>query len=413
MKMKNILSAFIALIPALAFGQISGGSGNNGGVSPPGNGSVKSVSVVTANGVSGTVATATTTPAITISLGAITPNSVTIGSGTGLAEFTTGLLAPISVVGSGNALTALNSVTSAATQNFTISTGTFGPAVVFTSATGVANFNASIAVTGSINIGTGTILSMPSAATLQVSGSSPGAIALRYIQGAGSATLNGNLIDLGATANANLNLSTSGQTGDITFTTGSTPTTALTLSHTSQAATFGGTIATAAPSGGTAAAWNLGSFVSTPPTGTSGYLQTAVAGTAYSVPVGPVSLVRTTGRVTAQTAAAASIATYTVGASDGTFLVSGNVLVTASVTNSFIETCAYTDESNTARTLTLTFSNVGGTFLTTITNVTGTGAYEGIPLHIRAKAGTTITFATVGTFTSVTYNAEGEVRQIN
>lgn len=42
----------------------------------PGAGSVTSVSVVTANGVSGTVATATTTPAITLTLGAITPTSV-------------------------------------------------------------------------------------------------------------------------------------------------------------------------------------------------------------------------------------------------------------------------------------------------------------------------------------------------
>ena len=41
-----------------------------------GTGSVTSVSVVTANGVSGSVATATTTPAITLTLGAITPSSV-------------------------------------------------------------------------------------------------------------------------------------------------------------------------------------------------------------------------------------------------------------------------------------------------------------------------------------------------
>lgn len=41
-----------------------------------GSGTVTSVSVVTANGVSGTVATATTTPAITLVLGAITPSSV-------------------------------------------------------------------------------------------------------------------------------------------------------------------------------------------------------------------------------------------------------------------------------------------------------------------------------------------------
>lgn len=52
-----------------------------------GSGSVTTVSVVTANGVSGSVATATTTPAITLTLGAITPssvngNTITTGSGT-------------------------------------------------------------------------------------------------------------------------------------------------------------------------------------------------------------------------------------------------------------------------------------------------------------------------------------------
>lgn len=41
-----------------------------------GSGTVTSVSVVTANGISGSVATATTTPAITLTLGAITPTSV-------------------------------------------------------------------------------------------------------------------------------------------------------------------------------------------------------------------------------------------------------------------------------------------------------------------------------------------------
>lgn len=118
------------------------------------------------------------------------------------------------------------------------------------------------------------------------------------------------------------------------------------------------------------------------------------------------------GRVTAQTAAAAAIATYTVGAADGTFIVSGNVLVTAAVTASFAMTVTYTDESNTSRTLTLNFSQVNGTLLNTITNVTGTGAYEGVPLQIRCKAATSITFATSGTFTSITYNAEGYIQQI-
>ena len=54
--------------------------------SPVGTGTVTSVSVTTANGVSGSVATATTTPAITLSLGAITPTSVvSTGALTGTA----------------------------------------------------------------------------------------------------------------------------------------------------------------------------------------------------------------------------------------------------------------------------------------------------------------------------------------
>lgn len=43
-----------------------------------GSGTVTSVSIVTANGISGSVATATTTPAITLTLGAITPSAVQI-----------------------------------------------------------------------------------------------------------------------------------------------------------------------------------------------------------------------------------------------------------------------------------------------------------------------------------------------
>lgn len=123
------------------------------------------------------------------------------------------------------------------------------------------------------------------------------------------------------------------------------------------------------------------------------------------------STIYAAGRVTAQAAAAASVSTYTVGAADGSFEISANILVTASVTHSFTVTCAYTDEGNTARTVTLNFSQLTGTFVTAITNVTGAGPYEGVPLHIRCKASTSITIATTGTFTSVTYNAEGIIKQ--
>lgn len=52
----------------------------------PGTGTVTSVSVTTANGVSGSVATPTSTPAITLSLGAITPTTVAIGAGTAITS---------------------------------------------------------------------------------------------------------------------------------------------------------------------------------------------------------------------------------------------------------------------------------------------------------------------------------------
>lgn len=118
------------------------------------------------------------------------------------------------------------------------------------------------------------------------------------------------------------------------------------------------------------------------------------------------------GRATAQVAANASVATYTVGAADGSFDVAANINVTASVTSNFTVTCTYTDETNTARTLTFTFSQLGGTLLTAITNVTGTGPYSGFTQRIRCKAATAITIATTGTFTSVTYNVEGTITQV-
>lgn len=117
------------------------------------------------------------------------------------------------------------------------------------------------------------------------------------------------------------------------------------------------------------------------------------------------------GRSTAQSGAVASVATYTPTA-DGSFEVSANVLVTTSTTHNFTVTCAYTDEGGTARTLTFNFSNVAGTIGTTIANAGGAVPYEGVPMHIRAKANTAITIATTGTFTSVTYNVEGNIKQI-
>lgn len=135
---------------------------------------------------------------------------------------------------------------------------------------------------------------------------------------------------------------------------------------------------------------------------------TVPTGTGNSIPI-----VVAKGRSTAQTAAVASVSTFTVGAADATFQVSANVNVTTSTTHNFTVTVGYTDEGNTARTLTLGFVQLSGaTFITAITNVTGAGPYESPVMHIRCKAATAITVATTGTFTTVTYNVEGIITQV-
>lgn len=136
-----------------------------------------------------------------------------------------------------------------------------------------------------------------------------------------------------------------------------------------------------------------------------------IAGISSSGIIG-VPLIVATGRSTAQTAAVTSVSTFTVGTSAGSFEVSANVLVTTATAHNFTVTCAYTDEGNTARTLTFGFTQLtGSTFITAITNLTGTGPYESPVFHLRCKASTAITIATKGTFTTVTYNVEGIIKQ--
>lgn len=120
----------------------------------------------------------------------------------------------------------------------------------------------------------------------------------------------------------------------------------------------------------------------------------------------------TAARFAGQTAAKTVLTMTTTVSSDASYLLSANLNLTAVTTASFIVTATYTDESNVSRVLTLPFVQLAGVPLVTITNITGTGPYEGLPVHIRCKANTTIVVATVGTFTSVTYNVESHVRHI-
>ena len=115
--MKYFLFLFV-LISASAVAQrpVYPGSGGGGG----GTGTVTSVSVTTANGVSGSVATPSTTPAITLTLGAITPLSVNVS----------GLTASQVVLtdGSKNLVTSLTLPSGVSATNMTLTTPSLGAA---------------------------------------------------------------------------------------------------------------------------------------------------------------------------------------------------------------------------------------------------------------------------------------------
>ncbi len=162
MKFLRLFAVGLALIAGLscASAQIPGGGLQLVGVATPddclkivnnfsitsagapcggGSGTVTSVSVVTANGVSGSVATATTTPAITLTLGAITPSTVTIGAG-----------AAITSSGAGGALGALSFITpgTGIATALAINVGSAGAPVLFNGALGTPSSGTLTSATG-------------------------------------------------------------------------------------------------------------------------------------------------------------------------------------------------------------------------------------------------------------------------
>lgn len=158
--------------------------------------------------------------------------------------------------------------------------------------------------------------------------------------------------------------------------------------------------------------FTTGTILTTAETGAMEYTDPLL----YFTPTGTVRgvvNVSKSSRATAQTAANASVFTYTLPATDGSFKVSANVLVTTSSAENFSVTCSYTDEGNTARTQTVPFILLAGTVAGAINFANGAVPYEGAIFRIRCKASTAITIATTGTFTGATYNVEAGVTQIN
>ena len=115
-----------------------------------GAGTVTAVSVTTANGVSGSVATSTTTPAITLTLGAITPSTVngnTITTGTGTLT-----------LGAGKTATVSNTLTFTGTDSSSVAFGAGGTVAYTNVATlsSLTSANGSTIPASTTLVGTGT-----------------------------------------------------------------------------------------------------------------------------------------------------------------------------------------------------------------------------------------------------------------
>lgn len=160
---KNIVSADTATYPSLTELAFVKGvtSAIQTQINAKGAGTVTSVSVTTANGVSGVVATATTTPAITLTLGAITPTTVNGNT------FTTGTY---TLTGqAGKTLTFNGSITltgtDAQTYTFPTTTATLARTDAGQTFTGVNNFT-SPDITTSITTSTVSFTAFAGATTL-------------------------------------------------------------------------------------------------------------------------------------------------------------------------------------------------------------------------------------------------------
>lgn len=116
------------------------------------------------------------------------------------------------------------------------------------------------------------------------------------------------------------------------------------------------------------------------------------------------------GHATGQTAANSNVVTLTVGGADAVYEVSGYILITTSGSESFSLTVDYTDEGNTARTVTIPLIRIStGAFISTTLSASGAVPYPSAMVHIRCKASTNIVIKTAGTFTGCTYSVDGYI----
>jgi hypothetical protein len=163
---------------------------------PATSGTVTSVSVTTANGVSGTVATATSTPAITLSLGAITPTSVAASgavSGSNLSGTNTG--DQTTITGNAGTATALAANgTNCTAGQFPLGVDASGNSesctALPTTITGTANQITASGSTGAITLSIPTSPTLPGTTTGTFSGNLTGNVTGNVTGSSGSTTGN-------------------------------------------------------------------------------------------------------------------------------------------------------------------------------------------------------------------------------
>lgn len=426
-------------------------NGSNIVWSVPGTGgTVTTVSVVTANGISGTVANATTTPAITLTLGAIVPTSVNgltftaNSTGFSIAGGTTSKTLTINntLTFAGTDATTMTFPTTSATIARTDASNTFTghqtiEGVTSTGATGTGNF---VFSAGATFTGTTTTATLTAGAN-SITG---GVInATRAVSGA--ATTNGLAVANSTTATSGTpieyaptftlqgfgwNTSGTPASNSVIFqeqlqpTTGATVTgntfwgyninnagnvNVLELSSSSGGALTilgGGTLNQAGSSSGTI------TFKTQSAAGTYNWNWPTTAGTVGQVLLsdgggagtgqtwGTASITQASADLTAQTSAG-NVTTFTVGASTATFNISTYINVTAVSVDVIQGQVTYTDENNTSQTISLSSLSA-----------IGNSAYN--PVTIRAKNATVITVKTNLTTGagSITFDTGARITQL-
>jgi len=114
-----------------------------------------------------------------------------------------------------------------------------------------------------------------------------------------------------------------------------------------------------------------------------------------------------------QIAALTGLASYSVpAAADVTLLATFEIMVTVSGTHSFQTNLIFTDTGGTGRTIQLDSAGVNAQYDVQVGQAQGAVPYCGRLYSVRCKAGTTVSFTTTGTFTSVTYEMSGTFLQV-